>query len=266
MPHVREFSGINNSSGNTVIISITDAVAAGHFLAIGVASRATSLVTLSATDSRNNVYGLDRDRQTTTQGGAHLLHTRVGTTKALQPGDSIIISSNNSMVLSAAVANEFDDDIGLPDTGSAADSGATTSAAVNSGSYNTTQASTLLIGVVNMVSAGRTYTPNAPYTAGAKISTTSGSGDRAVMMQWAYASVAGSNAASGTLNSQSLWGCLGQAYRFSTPGSGRSGRPWTYNNTTGVWEPHPASVNPLGSAWEEHPFYGYDGSDWLLSK
>jgi hypothetical protein len=170
------------------------------------------------------------------------------------------------MVLAAAVVNEFDDDIGLPDTGSAADSGAVTSSAVNSGSYNTTQASTLLIGVVNMVSAGRTYTPNAPYTAGAKISTTSGSGDRAVMMQWAYASVAGSNAASGTLNSQSLWGCIGQAYRFATPGSGRSGRPWTYNNTTGVWEPHPASVNPTSAAWEEHPFYGYDGSDWLLSK
>lgn len=266
MPHVREFSGFNNSAGNTVIISITNAVAAGHFLAVGVASRSTSLVTLSATDSRNNVYGLDRDRQTTTQGGAHLLHTRVGTTKALQAGDSIIISSNNSMVLSAAVANEFDDDIGLPDTGSAADSGASTSSAINSGSYNTTQASTLLIGVVNMVSAGRTYTPNAPYTAGAKIATTSGSGDRAVMMQWAYAAVAGSNFASGTLNSQSLWGCIGQSYRFTAPGSGRSGKPWTYNNSNGQWEPHPVMINPTNALWEQHQWYGNDGTDWLLSK
>lgn len=264
MAWVKEFSGISNTSAtNTLVVTVpAGGVSAGHFLALGISSSGTGLPTWNITDSRSNTWTVHGVDQVAALGNFGTLASCVLTT-TLQAGDIITITSTSGVVdRMAAGIEEFDDIVTGIDTMSTNDNGGASSAAPTSLNFTTTQNDELLIGVINMVSAGRVYTATAPWTQGTKILTTSGSGDRAVVVQWRTVSSTGSYAASGTFNSSATYSMLAAGFR-TTGAVPRTGKAKVWNGS--AWVSHPAKVWN-GSAWVDHPMKAWDGANWIIGK
>lgn len=225
-----EFTNIRNTSGTTVAVTVTSVVAVGKTIVISASSAVASLSAASAADNRpgsTNVYFKDRDRQTTTSGGGHQLRCKVST--QLEIGDVITVTFSVAVSRAPVIVGVFDDEIAahvVGSLGSAADSGAVTSSVLNSGNF-TPGVGDLLVGTVNMVSAGRTFTADAGWSQSTKLVTTAGSGDRGVVQVWRYAAAATPQAASGlfTAGGSALWGIMAEAYALATEEE-RSGRLW----------------------------------------
>lgn len=225
-----EFTNIRNTTGTTVTVTVTSAVAVGKTIVISASSAVASLSLASAADNRpgsTNVYLKDRERQTSTSGGGHQLRCKV--TTALQVGDIITVTFSVAVSRAPVIVGVYDDVIAAHaagSLGSAADSGATTGSVLNSGNF-TPGVGDLLVGTVNLVSAGRTFTADAGWNQSAKLVTTAGTGDRGVIQVWRYAAAATPQAVSGlfTAGGSALWGIMGEAYALDTGGS-RSGRLW----------------------------------------
>jgi hypothetical protein len=264
MAWVKEFSGISNTSvTNTLQVTVpAGGVAVGHFLVLGIASSGTGTPTWSVTDNRSNTWTSNlKDEITTTGNTGAMVTCVVGTT--LQAGDIITLTSTTGTVdRIAACIEEFDDVITGIDTSSSNDNGGVTASSLTSGNFTTTQNDELLIGVLNMVSIGRVFTATSPWTPGTKIATSSGSGDRAVVVVWQTVSSTGTYAATGTFNSSALYSFLGAGFKITAAGS-RTGKAKVWNGS--VWVSHPAKVWN-GSAWVAHPMKGWDGSSWTIGK
>jgi len=98
------------------------------------------------------------------------------------------------------------------------------------------------------------------------VSSTGGSGDRAVYAQWRYVTATGTFTTSSTLSAGSIYGSLGQGYVINTGGGGggsRTGKAKVWNGS--AWVSHPVKVWN-GSAWVEHPIKGHDGTQWVVGK
>jgi hypothetical protein len=275
MAKINEFSGILNAAGTvcTITVPAGQLVPVGSIIEIGVCTSATAMAALTITDSRGNAYTTVRSIFTTAGGNTYQCHAVVPAGKALASGDVITITAAASQTRFAAVAGIFDDLVsgldpgpGGTDGGAANNNASATSAAPTSGTFTTVNATALLIGVIGMVSSGRIYTPNANWTAGAKIVTTS-TGNRGVVMQHRYVTVTGAYQANGTFDSGALYGATAQAYVMSGPPPARSGRPWVWVEALGVWAPKPALIDSVGDgSWVERPVSGWDGSQYVLSK
>lgn len=273
MPHVAEYSGFQNGAGLPITITVTAAVPAGQFLALGICTSASTGPQLeTVADSKGNAWTKAREGQTGTSGGTHLWYCKP--TVALAAGDTVTITPPGSAVVKQpAVLNHFDDNISAADTGRFNDNGNATSAAPTSLAFVTTQPTELLIGVYGLVSAGRVFTAAAGWTQGAKIVTTSGSGDRGVQMFWQYVSAAGSYTANGTITGGSaLYGMIGQGFVISTPPPGRSGKVWLWDVGSSAWLPHPVLLwDSVSSTWIVHPVAAWDPTangglgDWVVS-
>jgi hypothetical protein len=264
MAWIKEFSGISNTSvTNTLQVTVpAGGVAAGHFLVLGIASSGTGTPTWSVTDTRSNTWTSNLKDEITTTGNTGAMVTCV-VSITLQAGDIITLTSTTGTVdRIAACFEEFDDTVTAIDTSSSNDNGGASGSALTSGNFTTTQNSELLIGVLNMVSIGRVFTATSPWTAGTKIATSSGSGDRAVVVVWQIVSTTGTYAATGTFNSSALYSFLGAGFKTSAVVS-RTGKAKVWNGSS--WESHPAKVWN-GSAWVDHPMKAWDGSSWTLGK
>jgi hypothetical protein len=264
MAWVKEFSGISNTAAtNTLAVTVpAGGVSAGHFLVLGITNSGTGASTWGVTDSRSNTWTVQLAKQVQVTGNTGTLVTCVPTT-SLQAGDTITMTSSTGTVdRIAACFEEFDDIVTAIDTSSTNDNTGASSAAPTSLSFTTTQGTELLIGVLNMVSPGRVYTPTAPWTAGTKILTTNGAGDRAVVVQWQSVSVTGSYASTGTFNSSATYSMLGAGFKVTAAGP-RTGKAKVWDGS--AWVSHPAKVWD-GSAWVTHPMKGWDGAAWKLGK
>lgn len=225
-----EFTNIRNTSGNTVAVTVTSAVAVGKTIVISASSAVASLSLASAADNRpgsTNVYLKDREIFTTGGGCGHQLRCRV--TTQLEIGDVITVTYSVAVSRSPVIVGVYDDVIAPHVAGSLgnAAAAAVTSSVLNSGNF-TPGVGDLLVGTVNMVSAGRTFTADAGWNQSAKLVTTAGSGDRGVVQVWRYAAAATPQAVSGTftVGGSALWGIMGEAYALDTGGPERSGRLW----------------------------------------
>lgn len=268
MAWVKEFSGISNTPvTNTLQVTVpAGGVPAGHFLVLGIAHRGTGTPTWAVTDSRSNTWTINptfgTDLIGATADGGVMATCVVATT--LLAGDTITMTSSTGTIdRIAACFEEFDDNVTqvAADAGSTNDNGGAQGNVLTSGTFNTTQNDELLIGVLNMVSIGRVFTQDAPWTAGTKIATSSGSGDRAVVVVWRTVSSTGTYAATGTFNTSAFYSFLAAGYKIST--TPRTGYAKVWDG--GAWVSHPAKVWN-GSAWVTHKMRGWDGSGWTIGK
>jgi hypothetical protein len=266
MAWVKEFSGAIGTSNTLQITVPAGGVTAGHFLALGLASSSqTAAPTWTVTDSRQNSWTINPTYGKKTVTGSFdtvALATCVLAT-TLQAGDIITATSSTGTVTRlAGSVEEFADVISGIDIGSTGDNGGVSTTAVTSGSFTTNNASELLVGAVCMVSAGRTYTPTAPWSGGTKVATTVGTAERAVVVQWQSVSATGTYASSGTFNTGAIFAAVGAGYSISTGGA-RSGNAKVWNGS--AWVGHPAKVWN-GSAWVAHQAKGWNGSTWTVGK
>lgn len=272
MTFVAEFSGFQNTAGAPCVVAITSTVPVGHFLALGLSTAAVTGPQLeTVADSKGNTWTKAREGQTGSSGGVHLWFCKVAT--ELVSGDTITITPPNTNVAKQpATVQHHDVDIFAMDaTGGVVNTPAATSAAPTSTLFTTTQDEELLIGVLNLVSAARTFTPTSPWIAGTKVVTTSGSGDRGVQMVHRYVSAAGNYQAQGTFNSSALYGMIGQGFKLATAPDDRSGRLWFWNPVDSEWQPGGPLELHDGSDWVEYPIYGWEPTangglgDWVKS-
>jgi hypothetical protein len=263
MAWVKEFSAISNvSATNTLAVTVpSGGVPAGHFLALGIAHRGTGAATWTVTDSRLNTWTVNLTKAVgATTDGVVLASSVLATT--LLPGDTITATSGTGTVDRIAICvEEFNDTITAFDIGSTFDNGGVASTTPNSGNFTTTQSTELLVGALNMVSIGRVYTPDALWTAGTKIATSSGTGDRAIVMQWRSVASTATYNSSGTFNSSALFSAAGAGFKANA--SSRSGKAKVWDGS--AWVSHPAKVWD-GSAWVAHNMRGWDGSSWTIGK
>jgi hypothetical protein len=274
MAWVKEASGATGASSATVTITVpAGGFPSGHLLVLGVCCvvSGASAPNLSVSDTRSNTWASDRSILPITGATTYVQQFSTVVSTTLNAGDTITITaSGNTPSRYAASVQEFDDTISGKDTGSTFDNGGSSSASISSGNFTTTNANTLIVGTLGLVSQARTLTPGGVYTAGTKVASTGGSSDRAVQLEWKTVSSAGTYVANGTLNSGSIYGMLAQAYIISGGGGGGgggprpgSGNPKVWNGS--AWVAHPAKVWN-GSAWVAHKAKGWDGTDWVESK
>lgn len=246
MAREAEFSGILNASNTVFTIAVTAAVAVGKFVVVSASSASTAALTATATDSRENTYVNDIARHVGTSGGGHQLRTKVATGKALQIGDVITVTFSGAATRAAGVAGVYGEDIASASSGASADAGATPSTILNTGNLTPGTIGDLIVGTVNLVSAGRTYTADAGWNQSTKIASTSGSGDRAVVQQWRNATAATPQAMSGviTVGGSALWSIMAESYALTVVAPGRTGRlkwngvnkPTKYNGVEKPWK------------------------------
>lgn len=225
-----EFTNIRNTSGTTVAVTVTSTVAVGKTIVISASSAVGSLSLATAADNRPgsaNVYFKDREVFTTGGGCGHQLRCKV--TTQLEVGDVITVTFSVSVSRAPVIVGVFDDVITAHVAGSLGNAavGNVAGSVLNSGNF-TPAVGDLLVGTVNMVSAGRTFTADAGWSQSAKLVTTSGSGDRGVVQMWRYAAAATPQAVSGayTVGGSALWGIMGEAYTIDAGLPERSGRLW----------------------------------------
>lgn len=268
MAWVKEFSAASSSSNQLLVFTVpAGGIASGNFLALGLGYVASGSAPSSwaISDSRGNNWSINPTYGTKvltgTFGGATLATCVVSI--SLQAGDNITaVASGGTVTRIAGVIEEFDDPITGFDAGSSNDNSGSVATSITSGSFATTQPNELLLGVVYFVNVGRTYTPDAGWTAGTKIATTNGTGDRAVIMQWQSVSSAGLYASTGTININGQYVALGAGYTISAGGA-RTGKAKVWNGT--AWVAHPTKVWD-GSSWVPHKAKGYSGTGWVIGK
>lgn len=247
MSHVRELPGTANASGTSCTITIPGGVTipAGSLLSLGVATSAAALPVLSVADSAGDTWSVDGEIQVAASGA--VAQFRTITVDDLVAADTIVITSTVALPRFAAAVQEFDDGILGVDTGANGNNGGLSSAAPTTAPFTTTVAETLLVATIALISPARVFTAAAGWTAGTKIASTNGSGDRAVQMMWRYVTDIDSYVANGTLNSGSLYGFVARAFKLGDPvapaGSGK------------------AKVR-VGGSWEQHPFKTWNGTSW----
>jgi hypothetical protein len=264
MAWVKEFSAISSTPATSTLVVTVPAggVGIGHFLVVGITNSGTGAATWGVTDSRSNTWTVNLSDQVAATGNTGTMASCVLST-ALQAGDTITLTSSTGVVdRIAASFQEFDDIVTSIDTSSTNDNAGASNAAPTSLSFTTTQNDELLVGVINMVSSGRVYTADAPWTQGTKAITTNGAGDRAVVVQWRTVSTTGSYAASGTFNSSATYSMLGAGFKTSAAVT-RTGKAKVWNGS--AWISHPAKVWN-GSAWVAHPMKAWDGTSWKVGK
>lgn len=268
MAWVKEASGATGASSATVTITVpAGGFPSGHLLVLGVIAVVSGGTppSMSVTDTAGNTWVSDRSVLPITGTTTYVQQFSSVLTSTLSAGNTITVTaSGNTPTRYAASVQEFDDTISGKDTGSSNDNGGSSTSIITSGSFTTTNADTLIVGTLGLISQSRTLTPGGGYTAGTKVVSTNGSGDRAVQVEWRTVSSTGSYTANGTLDVGSIYAMLGQAYIISGGGGGpRTGQAKVWNGS--AWVGHPAKVWN-GSAWVTHEAKGWNGSSWIVGK
>lgn len=208
MTHVGEFSTAGAGSAASGVLTVpAGGVSVGETLFVGVASIAPG--TVSATDDAGNTYTLDQSR-TITSATSHiaLLHTVV--TSALAENDEITVAFGATVTRWAIQAQYFDDEVTSVDTGDWGDNGGAGTTALDMGDPASDDTSGLYVVAVNMLNVGRTFTPGAGWTAGTKVQSTVGTGDRAIQMMWRTGT--GAQSATATFNTSGSFVGASQGY------------------------------------------------------
>lgn len=261
MVHVRELSGTTNASDDECVITVPAGVTipAGSILSVGVSTSSASLPTLTVEDTAQHTWLPDGAIQVAASGATTQLRTI--TTDDLVEDDTIVIKSTVALPRFAAAMQEFDDGVIGVDTGATGNNGGASSNTPTTGPFTTTVAETLIVATIGLISPGRIFTPAAGYTAGTKIASTNGSGDRAVQMMWQYVTDIDTYVANGTLNSSSLYGMVARVYKLGDPvtptGSGKA-----KVRVSGNWEAHPFKTWN-GTAWQTRVAKRHDGVSWV---
>lgn len=260
MGHVQEFSGFFNTSNTDCVITVpAGGIPAGDTLILGIGTNAATLPAITVTDDAGNTWLNDGDIQTAASGSTAQFRTILENT--LAAGTHINVHFAAALSKCAASVQHFDDGIVAIDNGANGNNGGSSSNAPTTASFSTTHPNVLIVATFGLVSAARVLTAGAGYTAGTKVATTNGSGDRAVVMEWQYAAAIDTFVANGTLNSSSLYGAVARAYATGDPGApGGSGKPKVL--TGGSWIGHPAKKHN-GTSWQTHVAKRHNGVSWV---
>lgn len=212
---VRQMSGTMNASGVTLDIAVPGGVAipAGRLLVLGVCTNAIALPVVTTTDAAGNVW--TNDGEITNGAATASTHQfRSALTAPLLPGQLITVHfpGAGAVTRAAAAALEFNNTLAAVDGGAVNNNGGVASAAPTTGNMAIAANNALIVGALGLTSSGRIFTPAAGYTAGVKVVSTSGSGDRALVMEWKTVAAAGAYPANGTLDSGSIYGFVGRGY------------------------------------------------------
>lgn len=270
---VKEFHGESNSAGNgnstTTVTVPVGGVAAGHSLIFSVVTWRSGSVGTSPVgsiivdDQRGNNYT------------EIATHVRTGVTTAvtviyanivtpLEEGDVLELTPDLATGRFAVSVFEFDSHLAFDvyEWGESA-AGSTLNWSVGP-TPTTSQAESLIVGSFAFINPERTFTPGAGYTAGTRVTTTNGTGDRSVIGEWMNVSSVGQYIADGTINISGQYaGMVSAFYEIDEVGGGRSGRPRVWNGTE--WAEYPAKVWN-GTEWVEKPMKGWNGATWIDSK
>lgn len=271
MAWVSEVSGSAIDSPTCVVTVPAGGYPVGTLLVMGLGS-SKELADLVVSDSRGNSWTLDQsaheqDPAALGKGSVYQLHCRIVTT--LLPGDNITVAMTSlpaPPARSICVVEQFDDSIDYADVGSGHSSAGVQSKNITSGvTTTTTSANQLVVGAIILNNSGRTLTPGSGFTAGAKIVSNAGTGDRAVVLQWAYATQQGAKESYGTVESNAYWAATVQTFAIGmgAPSDGRSGLAKVWTGTE--WRQYPAKVWN-GAGWIKHDMKSWDGNDWRKAK
>jgi hypothetical protein len=260
MPRVQEFSGIQNTSSTTCAVTVpAGGIPAGDLLVLGIETNATALPTVTVTDTAGNTWTLDGQIQTASSGSTHQFRAVLAT--ALNAGDTITVTLAAALSRIAVSVQHFDDGIIAVDNGANGNNGGASSSFPTTDIFGTTHADALIVGTMGIVSAARTFTAGTDYTAGTKVATTNGSGDRAVVMQWQYVSAIDDYVSNGTFNTGSLYGAIARAYALGDPGDpGGTGKAKVF--VGGAWTAHPFKTWN-GTAWQTRTAKRWNGTTWV---
>jgi hypothetical protein len=260
MAHIQEIPGFFNTSNTVCTVTVpAGGIPVGALLILGIGTNAATLPTITVTDAAGNTWSNDGEIQTAASGSTHQFRAVVG--NSLAAGQLITVTFAAALSKCAVSVQQFDDGIIAIDGGSNGNSGGASSNTPTTGAFTPTHASALLVATFGLVSAGRVFTAGGSYTAGTKVATTSGAGDRAVVMEWQYVSVIASYVGNGTLNSSSLYGAVARSYALGTPGaSGGTGKAKVF--VGGAWTSHPFKTWN-GTAWQTHLGKRWDGTAWI---
>lgn len=187
--HEAEFSAASGSA-SSLVIPVTSAVAVGKLVVVSFAALLNT-GTYVITDSRGNTYTVD-DGVALFDIGVSGAYPRQGASKlttALQAGDSITITvSGGTPTRWAGVAGVY----GLPANPAFGDLEANEFAGTSSFAVpgdTTLRANALIVISHHMINTGRTPSAANGWTLGAKVVSTGGSGERAVVQAWKYITV-----------------------------------------------------------------------------
>jgi len=213
---------------------------------------------MAVSDSKGNTWVADRTVAPITGQTTYVLQSSTLVTTTLNAGDTITVNApGNTPNRFAVTVQEFNDIVASNDTGSVNDNGGASSSNLTSGSFTTVNPNNLIVNVVGLVSAGRTFTPGTNYHGGTKVASTNGTGDRAVVAQWRYVTNTSLFTTPSSLNAGSIYASVAQAY------TGRSSNAKVWNGSS--WASHPVKVWD-GSGWVVHQAKGHDGSSWVVGK
>jgi hypothetical protein len=260
MGHIQEFSGFFNTS-NTVCTATVPAggIPAGDLLILGIGTNAATLPSITVTDTAGNTWSLDGEIQVAASGSAHQFRAVIAA--ALDAGDLITVTFAAALSRCAVSVQHFDDGIIAIDNGANGNNGGASSNVPTTASFTTTHADALIVATLGLVSAARILTAGAGYTAGTKVATTNGAGDRAVVMEWQYVTAIDTYVANGSLNSSSLYGFVARAYALGDPGApGGTGKAKVF--VGGSWTSHPFKTWN-GTTWQTHLGKRWNGTAWI---
>lgn len=260
MAHVQEFSGFFNTSNTVCTITVpAGGIPVGALLVLGIGTNAATLPTITVTDDGGNTWSNDGEIQTAASGSTHQFRAVIG--NDLAAGEHITITFAAALSKCAASVQHFDDGIIAIDNGANGNNGGVASNTPTTAAFTPTHADTLIVATFGLVSAGRTFTAGASYTAGTKVATTNGSGDRAVVMEWQTVAASASYVGNGTLNSSSLYGAVARSYALGDPGApGGTGKAKVF--VGGAWTSHPFKTWN-GTAWQVHLGKRWNGTAWI---
>jgi hypothetical protein len=260
MGHVQEFSGHFDTSDDDCIITVpTGGIPVGDLLVLGIGTNAATLPTITVTDDAGNTWSNDGDIQTAASGSTAQFRCVIG--NDLAAGDHIDVHFAAPLSKCAVSVQHFDDGIIAIDNGANGNNGGASSNTPTTGAFTPTHASALIVATFGLVSAARIFTAGAGYTAGTKVVTTNGAGDRAVVMEWMYVSAIDTYVANGTLNSSSLYGAVARSYALGDPGApGGTGKAKV--SVGGSWTSHPFKKHN-GTSWQVHLGKRWNGTSWV---
>lgn len=263
MGHVQEFSGHFDTSNTDCVITVpAGGIPVGALLILGIGTNAATLPSITVTDDAGNTWTNDGDIQTAASGSTAQFRAVIG--NDLAAGEHINVHFAAALSKCAASVQHFDDGIIAIDNGANGNNGGASSNTPTTASFSPTHASALIVATFGLVSAARIFTAGASYTAGTKVVTTNGSGDRAVVMEWQYVSAIDAYVANGTLNSSSLYGAVARAYALGDPGApGGTGKFKVHPGTVGAdFASHPAKTHN-GTSWITHTAKRWNGTAWV---
>lgn len=202
MSHVAEFT---NASGPGAAIGVAvSGINIGDTLCLGAAV-ISSGSDFTITDDAGNTWILSSGTVSATTTHGILAYCAVESV----PTEITVTDNSGTATRWAVAVEQFNDEYTSVAGSDSFDNGGNSTAVLSAGTVTTDDSNSLVFVAYCLVNSGRVFTQGAGFSVGSKVISTGGSGERAIVCQWRYAS-AGSHTTEASLNSGGTWIGLSQ--------------------------------------------------------